>query len=283
MLVVLGALALLRAATLANASATEIPMTLYTDNGCENPSTTAANVSLNIDVCVVTPGLGSYILEPFPCSSGSVVSYVFTDTACGNVAQDTVFRGGGVFGGNDNCYGPTGGDMAAIMLSCNQDTPGQPSSTTTIDVGPVATGASPTSTSSTATSDSGAGGGSSSSSSSSSGTGFGSGSSSSYSASGWNSLDLGTRIGIIIALAVGVPPILLGIYTLRLQKRRKEQKKAEEEALAHGTPMQTYPFPHTHGGGSNGYFHSQRDLVGSSPPALKTGPPMYSQNWAAHS
>jgi hypothetical protein len=267
MLVVLVAWALLRAATLANASATEIPMTLYTDNSCDDPSTTAANVSLNIDVCVVTPGLGSFVLEPFPCSSGSVITYVFSDTACGNVAEDSVFRGGGNDGDNANCYGPIKGDLAAIMLSCNQDTPGQPSSTTTIDVGPVATGASPTSISSTATSGSGNGDGSSPSSSSSSGTGSGSGSSSSN-ASGWNSLDLGTRIGIIVALAVGIPPILIGIYTIHLQKKKKERKKAEEEALSLGTPMQTYPSPYRHGGGGvNGYFHSQTILVGSPSPA----------------
>lgn len=261
MLVVLVAWALLRAATLANASATEIPMTLYTDNSCDDPSTTAANVSLNIDVCVVTPGLGSFVLEPFPCSSGSVITYVFSDTACGNVVEGGVTRGGDG-SNNDNCYGLIQGDLAAIMLSCNQDTPGQPSSTTTIDVGPVATGASPSSTSSTATSSSGGGDGSSPSSSSSSGTGSGSGSSSSSSiASGWNSLDFGTRIGIIVALAVGIPPILLGIYTIHLQKKKKERRKAEEEA--HGMPMQTYPSPYMHGGGgANGYFHSQTVLVG---------------------
>ena len=267
-LVVAGAL--LRAATLANASATEIPMTFYTDNSCDDASSTAAAVSVNIDVCVVTPGLGSFVLDPFPCSSGSVIAYVFGDTACGNVAEDSIFRGGGGDGTNDNCYGPIKGDLAAIMLSCKQDTPGQPSSTTTIDVGPVATGASPTSisTSSTATSGSGGGGGSSPSSSSSSSSGTGSGSASSSSnPSGWDSLDLGTRIGIMVALAVGIPPILIGIYTIRLQKKKKERRRAEEEAMSHGTPMQTYPNPYTRGGGANGYFHSQTVLVGSSPPA----------------
>lgn len=192
MLVVLVAWALLRAATLANASATEIPMTLYTDNSCDDPSTTAANVSLNIDVCVVTPGLGSFVLEPFPCSSGSVTTYVFSDTACGNVAGSPT-RGGGGDGTNDNCYGLLTGDIAAIMLSCDQTSPGQPTSTTTINVGPIATGGSNSSTSSTT----GSGDGSSSSSDSSS------------PASGWNSLSLPVRI-VIVAVSVSVLSAILG-------------------------------------------------------------------------
>lgn len=126
-------------------------MNLYTDNSCNQASTTAANVSLSLDVCTVTPGLGSFVLSPFPCSSGSVIGYVFSDTACGNANQDNLFKGGGGDGnGNSHCYGPIHGDLAAVMLSCDQNTPGQPSSTTTVNVGPIATGATPTSPSSTA-------------------------------------------------------------------------------------------------------------------------------------
>lgn len=227
MLVFLIVWALLCPATWAGADGTEIPITLYTDNTCLDVSTTATNVSLNLDVCTVTPGLGSYVLNPFPCSSGSVIGYVFSDTACGNSDQSNLFRGGGGDGSNPHCYGPIYGGLAALMLSCKQNTPGQPSSTTTINVGPIAAGASPTSTSSTAK---GSGGDGSSSTNGSSGGGSSSTSatsiaSSSSSPSGsWNSLDYGARIGIIVALAVGIPPILLGIYAIYMKKKKKAPK-----------------------------------------------------------
>src|SRR5947208_3133287 len=82
------------------------------------------------------------------------------------------------------CYAEVhGGGVAAIMLSCDKTSPGQPISTTTIAVGPIATEGSNSSTSSTASS----GDGSSSSSSDSSPP-----------ASGWNSLSLPVRIVIIV-------------------------------------------------------------------------------------
>jgi hypothetical protein len=133
------ALAILRAA-LVGASATEIPITLYRDNNCVDPSTTASNISLNINACVVTPGLGSFDLKPFPRSSGSVKNYVFTDRACGQLDYD--YFSNGDLRGSNSCYGRIDGDVAAVMLSCNQETPGEPISTTTITVGVVATGVS---------------------------------------------------------------------------------------------------------------------------------------------
>jgi hypothetical protein len=87
MLVVLLAWVLIRSAILTRAGGTGIPITLYTDNACGTPSTTAANVSLEIGVCTVTPGLGSFHLQPYPCSSGSVANYVFSDTACGQATR----------------------------------------------------------------------------------------------------------------------------------------------------------------------------------------------------
>lgn len=194
-------------ATLADASSTEIPMTLYTDNSCKDPSNTTANASLKLDVCNVTPGLGSFVLNSFPCSSGSVIGYVFSDTACGNLNQNNLFKGGG--GANPHCYGPISGGLAALMLSCNQNTPGQPSSTTTINVGPIATGASKTSPSSTSN---GASSDGSSYSSNDSGTPR-------SSSSGWNSLNSGTRIGIIVALSVGIPLLIVcGVTRKTTQK-----------------------------------------------------------------
>jgi hypothetical protein len=62
------------------------------------------------------------------------------------------------------------------------------------------------------------------------GTGGNNGSSTTSSGgSGWNSLDLGTRIGIIIALAVGIPPILIGLYALSLKKKKDRRGREEEQ------------------------------------------------------
>ncbi|OCT53324.1 hypothetical protein CLCR_10665 [Cladophialophora carrionii] len=251
----------LRFSTYASASGTLIPITFYTnfgfDSGCTTPSTLATNISLELGACVVTPGLGSFHLSPFPCASGSVQNYVFTDTACGQVSRD-YYRGG-----DGSCYTAYYGAMAAIMLSCDQESPEPPTATTTIPVAAVATGAS-SSTSSTTPSSSNEGGDDSSATSTS--TTDTSSSSASASASEWNSLDLGTRIGIIVSLAVGVPPITLTIYMI-LQKRRR--KADEQQAQAHGTPMQTYPpYAHIHGGGGlHGYFPLDRAGRQPQPPA----------------
>jgi hypothetical protein len=188
MLVAIFACLLIYIATLTHAGGTDIPLDFYTDNACATPSTTAANISLELGVCSVTPGLGSFVLQPYPCISGDVVQYAFSDTACGqqNSASRTSIEG--------YCYAEVeGGDIAAIMLSCDQTSPGQPTSTTTITVGPIATGGSNSSTSST--------------------TGSGDGSSSSDSsspASGWNSLSLPVRIVIIVGVSVGVLSAILG-------------------------------------------------------------------------
>jgi hypothetical protein len=189
MLVAIFACLLIYIATLTYAGGTDIPLDFYTDNACAAPSTTAANISLELGVCSVTPGLGSFVLQPYPCSSGDVVQYAFSDTACGqpNSASRTSIEG--------YCYAEgEGGDIAAIMLSCDQTSPGQPTSTTTITVGPIATGGSNSSTSSTT----GSGGGSSSSSDPSS------------PASGWNSLSLPVRIVIIVGVSVSVLSAILG-------------------------------------------------------------------------
>ncbi|EXJ63934.1 hypothetical protein A1O7_00269 [Cladophialophora yegresii CBS 114405] len=245
MLVLFVACALLFS-TYACADGTLIPITFYTNfgfsGGCTTPSTLATNVSLEIGVCVVTPGLGSFHLGLFPCASGSVQQYVFTDTACGQLSSD-------YYSGVDDCYVAYYGAMAAIMLSCNQESPEPPSATTTIPVAAIATGASSSSTSSTTSASSNGGGDN----SSPSGTSSSPSPSSSSSASGWSSLDLGTRIGIIVSLAVGIPPIILGIYTI-LQRRKR--KADDQLAQAQGTPMQPYPpYAHGHGGGGlRGYF-----------------------------
>jgi len=186
MLVAIFAYLLIYIATLTHAGGTDIPLDFYTDNACAAPSTTAANISLELGVCSVTPGLGSFVLQPYPCSSGDVVQYAFSDTACGQLNSASRTSG--------YCYAELeGGDIAAIMLSCDQTSPGQPTSTTTINVGPIATGGSNSSTSSTT----GSGDGSSSSSDSSS------------PASGWNSLSLPIRI-VIVAVSASVLSAILG-------------------------------------------------------------------------
>ena len=83
MLVAVFAYLLIYIAILTHAGGTDIPLDFYTDNACAVPSTTAANISLELGVCSVTPGLGSFVLQPYPCSSGDVVQYAFSDTACG--------------------------------------------------------------------------------------------------------------------------------------------------------------------------------------------------------
>ena len=178
------------------ASGFDIPITLYTDTDCVTPSTSATNVSLGIGVCAVTPGLSSFHLGSFPCLSGSVRYYIFGDTACGHTTDFTDHYA--------DCHSAIEGGLAAVMLSCNQEDPEQPSSFTTINVGPIATAASSTLPAATG------GGGDD---YPNSGSGSGSSPESSPEAHGWDSLSLGTKLGIIISLAVGVPPILIGLWT----------------------------------------------------------------------
>jgi hypothetical protein len=185
-----------------------IALSLYTDNACSTLSASNPNITLGLNVCAVTTGLESFLLSPVPCSSGNVAQWVFTDVACGDVSN-AYYRGAS---NNMDCYAAYKGAMAAVMLTCDGDAdetePSRPTSTTTIAVGPVATTGAST-----------AGPAVPSTSSEPTGTSGGKGASTTNSAaSGWNSLDLGTRIGIIIALAVGIPPILIGLYTIKKMK-----------------------------------------------------------------
>ena len=206
------------------ARGSDIPITLYTDIDCVTPSTSATNVSLGIGVCVATLGLSSFHLGSFPCLSGSVSSYVFSDTACGSAGDSFYY-----YRGLNDCMSAYNGGLAAIMLSCNQEKADQPASFTTITVGPIATAA-------TAASSAASGGNGDDSSSTSSG----SSSPSKPEAHGWDSLSLGTKLGIIISLAVGVPPILIGLYTIRYYRKKQRQKRAESRA----TDLQSLVFEH---------------------------------------
>lgn len=112
-----------------------IPLNFYTDNLCANPSAENSSYSANINVCIITTGLGSVSFPSTPCASGSVHLLGFSDTTCVeeiNISKDP-----------NGCIAPFSGDVAAIIATCNQENEdGQinvsPTATATVDVGPVA-------------------------------------------------------------------------------------------------------------------------------------------------
>jgi hypothetical protein len=211
------ALALLSAPQLVRS--TGIFLSLFTDQHCSTPSATNSNVTLGINVCAVTPGLESFIYTPVACTTGFAKAWVFTDVGCAKpVSPDYYYAGGN---SNDYCYAAyIPGVFPALMLTCDADahevTPSRPTSTTTIAVGPVVNAATSTNAGGvTATGSSSAG-----STTGSTGTGTGTSNSNSNSnATGWSSLDYGARVGIIVAIAVGVPPIFIGLYALKRSGR----------------------------------------------------------------
>jgi hypothetical protein len=200
-------------------SSTGISLSLFTNEHCSTPSTTNPNVTLGINVCAVTTGLESFIYIPVACTTGFAKAWVFTDVGCAKpVDLDYYYVGGS---SNNYCYAAyIPGVFPALMLTCDTDaeevTPSRPTSTTTIAVGPVVNAAiSTTAGGSTATGASSAG-----STTGSTGTGTSTSTSNSNSnATGWNSLDYGARVEIIVAIAVGVPPIFIGLYALKRSGR----------------------------------------------------------------
>lgn len=197
MLVSFVALALLSSAQLTRVNG--IPLSLYTDHVCLTPSASNPNVTLGLNVCAVTTGLESFILDPTPCTTGNVQGWIFLDTACSN--QGSIYSSGN----NKYCYAPfEGGGIASLMLTCDQSetTPPTPVSTTTIVVGPVANPITSNSSSSSSTSTGGT-------------------PDPSTPEGWWDSLSQSTRIGFIVALAVGVPLfVVLAIIGERKRKRR---------------------------------------------------------------
>lgn len=209
------ALALLSAPQLVRS--TGIFLSLFTDEHCSTASTTNPNVTLGINVCAVTTGLESFIYTPVACTTGFAKAWMFTDVGCAKPVDPDYYYAGVT--GNDYCYAAyIPGVFPSLMLTCDADadevTPSQPTSTTTIAVGPVVNAAtSTTAGGSTAT-------GTSSAASTTGNTDTGTSTSTSNSnATGWNSLDYGTRVGIIVAIAVGVPPIFIGLYALKKSGR----------------------------------------------------------------
>jgi hypothetical protein len=125
-----------------------VPLTFYTDNNCADPSTENPSFSAQLNVCIVTTGLGSVIVQTVPCSTGDVNILAYSDSACG--ATSTIFAL------TDNCFGPIHGDVAAILVTCNQENAvgvidASPTATTTVPVGPVAGGVATSATPNAAT------------------------------------------------------------------------------------------------------------------------------------
>jgi hypothetical protein len=209
------ALALLSAPELVRS--TGIFLSLFTDEHCSTPSTTNPNVTLGINVCAVTTGLESFIYVPVACTTGFAKAWVFTDVGCTKPVDPDYYYVGG--SSNNYCYAAyIPGVFPALMLTCDADadevTPSRPTSTTTIAVGPVVNAATSTTAGGSTTT------GASSAGSTTGSTGTGTDTSTSNSnATGWNSLDYGTRVGIIVAIAVGVPPIFIGLYALKRSGR----------------------------------------------------------------
>jgi hypothetical protein len=196
MLVFFVALALLSSVQLARVNG--IPLSLYTDHVCSTPSASNPNVTLGLNVCAVTTGLESFILDPNPCTTGNVQGWIFLDTACSN--SGSIYSSGN----NKYCYAPLeGGGIASLMLTCDQSetTPPTPVSTTTIVVGPVANPITSNSSSSSSNSTGGA-------------------PNPSAPKGWWDSLSRGTRTGLIGALAVGVP-LFVVLATIKERGRRR--------------------------------------------------------------
>jgi hypothetical protein len=158
---------------------TGIPLSLYTDEECVSPSTSAPNITLELNVCAVTTGMESFVLLPTPCISGNVEVWGFVDNMCENLGTSYWSNS------KKNCYASSSnGAIAAIMLTCDANTdetePSSPTSTTTP--------------------------------SSSSGTG----STPNSNPSPWDNLKIGVRIGIIfVGVAAGISVMYLLVRGIR--------------------------------------------------------------------
>ena len=179
----------------------DVSVNFFTSTDCKTASTITPSAALNLSTCVVTPGLTSLYYATVPCAGGGIViPYLFNDNACGT--QQTIldfYKTGSDF----HCLSDFASDtIASVLLSCNQDHPEQPQATTTVSVGPVATGAAPTSTTSA-----------------SSGSNGNSDGDQNTNLNGWSSLSLGAHIGIIVG--AGVVVLTLCIIGACLLKHRK--------------------------------------------------------------
>lgn len=209
-----------------DASGTPISISVYTDIECQTPSTISTNVSLSLGVCAVTPGLGSVSRRDVPCANGVVQVWGFTDITC----TTEIFLGLTSYG--DGCYGrATPGAVAAILLNCDENSPGTPTATTTIKVAPIATGGS-----SSAKASSSAGS-----------TSYGGESGSATNASsGWDALSTGAKVGIIAGSLVGI--LVLSYFIGLVNKKRTvtAPSKPNERGRDLERDNQMHPGAHYH-------------------------------------
>ncbi len=198
----------------------DVSLNFYTSTDCKTASTITPSAALNLSICVVTPGLVSLHYDTVPCAGGGiVVPYLFGDTTCGSQQSILDFY---KTGSDFHCLSDFASDaVAAVMLSCNQNHPEQPQGTSTVSVAQVATGAPPTSTTSAPS-------GSDQSSNDGQNT-----------QTGWSSLSLGARIGIIVAAAV-VALSLSGICFCLRRRRRPSPRKFDQQHSNSGVPRPTW-------------------------------------------
>jgi hypothetical protein len=187
--------------------ATEIPLSLYTDESCLTPSTSAPNITLGLNVCTVTTGLESFILPVIPCINGNVAVWGFTDNVCANLGTGSWEISA------THCYtSSSNGAIAAIMLTCDANTdetkPSAATATTTVSVGPVANSY-PTSTSTPSSSS-------------------GDNSTPNSNTSPWDNLKIGARVGIfVVASLAALTFICLLVRVVSNQPAQVQERRFE--------------------------------------------------------
>lgn len=192
-------------------ASTLVTVNFFLDEWCKNPGTITAVAQLPLNVCVATPGLVAFDAAQVSCPSGALHIYTYNSATCPYGVSYTEDPG--------SCSWPyINGAISAIVLACGSE-PSSLLSTTTVSVADVVTQAPASSTAGVATSvattttSQGAPAGTSSSGSSSSP------SSSSSPATGWNSLSYGEKVGTIVAIAMGLPAIILALITVKLMMK----------------------------------------------------------------
>ena len=119
-----------------------VRLNFYTDQACVDPSTENPVASITLQECLFTTGFGPLSIPSVPCTSGDVQLLAFADTACGTQLDVMDW-----YKVSNTCAAGFRGDIAAILLICNQETDagtvsvGDVTVTSTILVGSVANSA----------------------------------------------------------------------------------------------------------------------------------------------
>ncbi|MCJ1229925.1 hypothetical protein MMC12_006596 [Toensbergia leucococca] len=224
----------------------------YTDLQCQTASTEHAEASIPLSECIVTPGLGSVSINPIGCTSGSVNLISYSDTSCGTQLGSLDLEKV-----TNTCSGRYSGDIAAISLTCNQESdegtidPGTLTTTSTITVGQVAGSAqtsSPAGTTSGAATATQTASSNTSSNSNSDGDGGTSNSAVGSSTSSLSGLSTSDIISIAVGLGVGIPSIIIGLWQLQRLRRNRANRGME---MGRETSQNTYFDPNSY---SNQYL-----------------------------